>query len=197
MLWNKGVSSSMCFPSPAAGSRMKGDVDFNLLCIKPTKQDLCISKSGKGTEWELLSAEARGLHLSNNWFIGSFWWWLPRRGAAAQPPPAEGSLGWALLPQPQLPRTSEGSFNSTSQAQDGGLHLVLITLDYREVLVCISLCVKATAPMHCIVTPQAPSWRVSWHFCLPQVLLESTTTQLVLYLPGSPWNMPSFYLPGT
>lgn len=36
-----------------------------------------------------------------------------------------------------MPGTSEVSFNSTSQAEELALHLVLIVLDYKEVLVCV------------------------------------------------------------
>lgn len=51
---------------------MKCDVDFNLLCIKHTKQTFAFPTLEIAPSENCFSAEAQGLHLPGNWFIVSF-----------------------------------------------------------------------------------------------------------------------------
>lgn len=138
---------------------------FQSALHKIHKTDLCISNVGNSTKWKLLSAESLSLHLPGNWFIVSLRWQQAAqlffsplcRRAVAQAPSCR-RLRWAVLLQHHvlgwinshllhktivshkqtMPGTSEVSFNLTDQAQEVGLHLVLITLDYQEVFLCVS-----------------------------------------------------------
>lgn len=114
ILWNKYVYSSICFLSSTAGSQMKCDVDFSLLCIKYTKQtfafpmlEIALSENCFQQRLRVCISLVTGLlWLSNGSKLSSFI--LPsvpesntvplsqvaRVGCATAAPSAQGFLRW-------------------------------------------------------------------------------------------------------
>lgn len=155
ILQNKFGYISMCFLSSTAGSQMKCDVDFNLLCIKHTEQTsvllmlgtapsencfqgrlrvciclvsclLCLSSGSKTSSLLLLSVPE-----SNS---------IVTEGSGSREPPKAQGFFWSalkLIPQP--------------------------------------------LPIHSIGISQISAWRVSWLLFLPQMLLRAPLELLGIY----------------
>lgn len=66
------VYTSIYFLCSIPESQVKCDVDFNLLCIKYTKQTFAFPTLEIALSENCFAAEAQGLHLPGNWFIVSF-----------------------------------------------------------------------------------------------------------------------------